>query len=557
NKINNGLIDWKEKTNHLINKGTFPKSANLRGFLKGIEDDFDFDVVNLKQIQSFLPLKRVFIDDNIKTWVQKDWNSVQTKAPTLFKAFFDLLYLSDRNGKENYNKFLLFTHNIKRVRNLFAPIDDTATLLSFKEIFLLLDSFQDKLETIKFIPTFKNLWRRLFRRHADEITLREGDWIIDKFISTFEKISFNSFSFSIHPRIQIQTNVIKNIELKSDPFYENFNGAKYKEYKTELTKILSRHRYYLNKEDGKAVFDYPIVRKEKGLITLTWLKVILEEFIAAYMTKDELVRDDRNIKLNRKELEDLLFEFKSVLEPFGLWSKNPPNFARNTLLMGDLFQHLSNGDMHLDSLEIVDYANSVLAAMNMMYEVLDKYENWCPNVGTADEKAYNVSCYRPKFFAVLLNKLKNNQYLPNLLKFLSASNQKEKDQYLESVEKFARDFPDDRIPMAKRDFALVIGSLINIETAFLRFDTNKDNIIDYEELKKSFLVFKDALIELAELTKKQEKYAESIFFYLIKYKEIPSKTDLFLFHYNPFNGKKKLKAKRLHIGLILYYLVNQ
>lgn len=98
--------------------------------------------------------------------------------------------------------------------------------------------------------------------------------------------------------------------------------------------------------------------------------------------------------------------------------------------------------------------------------------------------------------------------------------------------------------------------MINIESTFIRFDADNDNLLDTVELEKAFEVYRDAVIKVAKLSEGKEKYAKSIFFYMVKYKKIPSTFQLLNFHYGPWSNHE-VKAKRENIGALLYYLVNQ
>ena len=108
--------------------------------------------------------------------------------------------------------------------------------------------------------------------------------------------------------------------------------------------------------------------------------------------------------------------------------------------------------------------------------------------------------------------------------------------------------------MAARDYGLLIGAMINIESTFLRFDTDNNNLLDNKELDKAFLVYKEAIIAVVKLDESKEKYAKSIFIYMVKYMKIPSTLQLLNFHYAPWASHDVL-AKRVNIGALLYYLV--
>ena len=173
--------------------------------------------------------------------------------------------------------------------------------------------------------------------------------------------------------------------------------------------------------------------------------------------------------------------------------------------MADLFQNVSNGNIGFDLVEIIDYGSMVFSSLSITNYILENFSKVCPNIGTKNEPAFEVSCYRPIFFKVMLNDFGFKHYLPNLTKYLESAGEEEALDFLVFTEKFAREIPDDTIPMAKRDFALLLGSLLSIESVFLKYDINRNNIIDEDELDIAFKLFEDALIELAKLKDGNEK----------------------------------------------------
>ena len=160
------------------------------------------------------------------------------------------------------------------------------------------------------------------------------------------------------------------------------------------------------------------------------------------------------------------------------------------------------------------------------------------------------------------------KYFPRLLDYVNNVSFNEAQGYLRGIEGFARDINDPKIPINKRDTILTLGAMINVETTFLRFDTNNDNVIDYAELMEAFKVYRASIISLAGLKKEQEAYAPSIFLYMVSKMEVPPSgnwVDNLAFgawHTCVSNRLCRttmmdpIVAKRLNIGSLLYYLVN-
>ena len=106
--------------------------------------------------------------------------------------------------------------------------------------------------------------------------------------------------------------------------------------------------------------------------------------------------------VSEHELNRILYSFKPLLEKVGLWTKKPKTFARNTLLLGDLFQNQSNGDMSLNADEATEYAVIAIHAHKLATQVRERLRvEGCKPVPVDGNFGYWLNCYRPKFFKIL------------------------------------------------------------------------------------------------------------------------------------------------------------
>lgn len=552
-----GLEEWRMDGLVLKDHPFFPKQVDLKSFVLAIKDsDLGADV----DVQVFLDLmllKKVFIGGDEESWSKEDLVELNGKASDLATVVFTTMFLDDYFGDQNSDKFRLYKENMLTLKSLLHSHDAHASLLDFDEFLNFIDTFQDSVKSIDFLPSLKAIWPRIFKHDKGEVLVGDAIYIFEQIADLMQELEFNHKTMELHPSLMHEKDVIKYINFKRDKYYRRLGSANFYYLQHRLTHLLDKHRYFLNSRNY-AIFDYDITRTTSGLTTFTSLRYVFEILMEAY--GDVTSRDPISIQMDRTQVNTLLNDFKYIMMPFGLWTKYIETFARNTILMADLFQDVSNGNMKLDLTEMIDYGSMVLSALAMTNHTLDNFSNTCPNVGTKEAPAYEVSCYRPNFFKVILEDFGFKRYLPNLSKYLESVDATEALEFLTSTEKFARDIPDDSIPMAKRDFALLIGSLLSIESVFLKYDVNRNNIIDEDELNEAFKLFEDALIELAKLKDGKEKYAKSIFMYLVKYQELPEGTwDVAWFHYittnNPFGSD--IVAKRIHIGIILYTLTKK
>ncbi len=275
------------------------------------------------------------------------------------------------------------------------------------------------------------------------------------------------------------------------------------------------------------------------------------------------------MQLTADEFAKFLLDTKPILVELKLWSPTFQTFARNAMLLADLFQQQSNGDQKININEATEYLGMLLTAVEISGKFSTNLSTLCDYGLNSDDPLFAKNCYNENFYDSILYKLKYKKSLPRLAKYFETVSKTESMDYLLGVEGFARDIDTPSVPVNRRDSTLIMGALINIESTFIRFDKNVDNVIDYNELSDAFLVYKPSIIELAGLKGDQVKYAKGIFLYMVSKMTIP-KTGSWLENaeFAAFDSciqtewcrltfMEKIQAKRLNIGKLLYYMVNQ
>ena len=307
-----------------------------------------------------------------------------------------------------------------------------------------------------------------------------------------------------------------------------------------------------------------VKRNQNGFVEASMLKWVCKKLISGWGHKNTAGIGQINID----EFQTFLFDMKPVLEEFKLWSPTPDTFARNVVLLADLFQNKSNGDVEVNYIELTEFAQMLLSATEIKTRMNKSLATVCDPGPVKDDPAFDTECYNKYFFDTILNTLNYKKNLPYLATYIQNSTPEEINAFLVGVEGFARDLPDPSIPVRNRDNILIIGALLNIESTFIRFDVNRDNVIDYKELQVAFKVYRSAIISLAKLRPDQENYAPSIFYYMASKMLIPPTATIidnlkFLsFHTCVRIGVCRnkiiggIEAKRLNIGKLLYYMVN-
>jgi hypothetical protein len=340
------------------------------------------------------------------------------------------------------------------------------------------------------------------------------------------------------------------------PEYELIDNNLIIEFKRSFSHIAKKFKFFRN-GDNYSYYQRNIVRNREGFTSLVLMRHVLVHALYAYGPED-FSGDPTTAKgIEIHHIQELLVGIKSVLEEIDLWTSNFENFGRNILLLADLFQARSNGDLFVNLDEASEFVELLFTSATISTEMIDSLSLVCENrINKDGVQEVNTKCVRENFFNSFFNDLKLEKYFPRLHKYKQTSSKAEMIEYIKGVEGFARDVPDLNIPWQKRDFALVLAAMINIESTFLRFDTSYDNILDFNELKGALEVYRNAIILLANLEGNNKKLARTVFFYMVKYMKAPSPVTvwsldkIFKLHF------KNTRAKRINIGTLLYYLVN-
>jgi hypothetical protein len=406
--------------------------------------------------------------------------------------------------------------------------------------------------------------------------LADAKTAIELLIDGSEHIYFDNVTFNARKELLKSPNKINIEDLKpiSPPEYADFTPLKLAELTKNFNEIATNFKYFPEADTNLPLYDFKYRRPEFGFVEASLLKWLIKKLLVSYGHFQ-----NGEMQATQKEFEKFIYDIKSILEELKLWSPNPDSFISNIVLLADLFQHQSNGDLMLNEKEITEYLQMVLAATTLSGKMLESLQDECKVVPnsfsfdfldtTAKKDLYplDTKCLNEHFYETFLNKLNFKQYFPRLNDYYINSTTEEAISYLAGVEGFARDDNSPGIPIGRRDLTLVIGAMLNIESTFIRFDSNKDNELDYDELTKSLEVYRYSIITLAKLGKGDEDYAPSVFMYMVSRMKPPKKDSLrdkvtFYLYYqclkNDWCRENKLDpilAKRLNIGSLLSYLV--
>lgn len=347
------------------------------------------------------------------------------------------------------------------------------------------------------------------------------------------------------------------------PEYNLISKKSYIILTEEFKKVAKDYRYFRNK-DGFPTYRAQIVRNKTGFNSIMLFRNVLPLLIEGYGIEGDTTNPRLSKGLAVNQLNDALVGLKAALEEMGLWTEDFQTFGENILLLSDLFQATSGGDLYINLDEVSEFIELIFTAAKATTLLQDNLNENKECKTKIDKNGFEVMesiCIRNKFFDKLFSKdeLNLSQYFPRLKQYVDKYDKNHTVQFLKGVEIFSRSVEDvDKIWWRTKDFTLVIGAMLNIESTYIRFDRNADNMLDRKDLDRGYKkAYEKAIVSIAGLEGGLSRLGRAAFFYLLKYHEEPSAVSAVWTHLWFKKYFNDFKAKRLDISELLRFLVDK
>jgi hypothetical protein len=555
-RFSNGVLEITKGS-----KGSGQK-LNIQDFISEASKKIGSKEINPETINSLLFLKSILVGGPKEIITSDELMMLINKLPKILTLSFDLYFAKKRNFPTDAQESRFYVTNIHDIYKIIQFNQNNFQLFTIDQLLKLAGSFVTDKNLKKIKPSVEQLKGKIFGGNKESFSLLDikNSLIILKDI--LERNYFNIVAYKAHQYTLSKINPIIYLEQPDLPvLYDIFSFKRTTELHRDFENTAINVRYFRDDQEGVPHYGAEFKRNKKGFLEVSFLNWVSTKLFKAYGH----INSSNQMQVSLTEFQTLLNDLKTILIELELWSPAPETFARNAVFLADLFQNKSNGNFEVDVLEATEYIQMILSSVTVTNKLMTELSSICNGGINAETPVFATECFNQHFFDSILNKLKLKTFFPRLNNYINNSTRHEVIDYLKGVEGFARDLPNPELPINKRDAILIIGSILNIESTFIRFDTNKDNILDYSELLGAFGVYKLSIISMAKL--KDEEYALSIFLYMISKMEIPpngtwmNNAKFYSFHKcvtNDFCRETflyKIEAKRLNIGKLLYYIV--
>lgn len=585
---------------------------NRNGRLDVIELDkllnnfFKDDAQTLAKINSLMFLKNMFLGGENYRLSHFEFDSALSKIDSLAKIAYNFVKAKNFNFSDKQNLMLdIYVEDIDTFKRMLAyDNDEDVNLFSIDNIFDAIENFMPEI-SINFFDYRQEVLAIKAPLVGNE---DDSDWTKANNESNQPSEYFSSKQFHrLLDHVQIlMTKGISiyriyelNKEILSSPnnVSRKFEFNDDQETANDFSRMVSSYKYVKGNLKSP-IYDYKYHRNPDAFFEISAIEYGLTQIMAYYGKSDSRARGGYHMTYD--ETYALIDKVKRFLRDQGIINigrkggNEIAGTADNLVLMSTLFQYQSDGcdknNVCMEVPELTEFITGLLTAISIKDFFVEKVTALCPTVDGDDvsdeNRRISVACFRANFMTVLKTKIDGDtrslsDYMPRLSEYLDTLAQDATDpndisssndlmEFIKETEDFTRVCTEtygQSLPMKANDAFAVFAGLLNLESTFLRLDTNGNGVMDGKRKKNSevmnayYNVYQGAIQGLvAPNGGFMTKLAKPIFQYLIKYGKVPDTSQFssiwqfakFLLKFN-----KRADASRLTIATILKTLGNE
>lgn len=332
----------------------------------------------------------------------------------------------------------------------------------------------------------------------------------------------------IYKRFEIELESPKPISINFDEYRHS-----YPEHQNELAefqRIVKKYRFFKG-EFISPYYQHGFKRNAAGVFEVALFEYALKLLVKTYGSPSPNGGTVGGYSIDNAQMKALVKKFEPDLVAMGLIQEGRGESTGNTIsLLGTLFQYQSDNNKVMDVNEATEFALALFSGLSMASELHKDLKTIC---STDAYDRLDPACLRENYFPRFCDKY--YQYYPKMFAEYGAKscaefvNTKASAEYLDQTIRAARncnfytDGDKEEIPYSESDLMLLITAMAHVETTVLRWDINENNILDANEVDNGYAIYESAIDGfLDDYPSIVRNFKKQIYFYLIKYEEIPA-----------------------------------
>ncbi len=512
--------------------------------LKGILDLND-EQLNVEKVKSFLFAKRLIIGGEAESLSSNELISLLDRTSDLVLLGMDTLFVKGKKFNGKNEEYFFYYDIVNELKENFYPHKDTDLILKHEDLLNVADIFLGDQYNVKNLDqSIQNIKEKFFGGAPDEYVFRDVMTVTNWGLEFAGMLYFNDLTYEHYQSQLSSPKAISGLTLPKMENYSVFPEWMISRLWTNFNYISSNYRFF-HDDDGKSHFFNYYKRYKSGFQMASMLRWVISRVVQVY---GHFPEGKRRKEADQADFTRLFKDLEGAARELGLWPEELEKFVSEAIASADLFMYHSDGNDSASAEEFTEYAINALHGFKVADKVHVKLQRYCDLLGE-DGQSFTVSCFREYFLHAFFNELKYERYYDKLYEYLNLNGTDEVRKYVINVELYSRVDPSPDVPISKEDLNRILVILTNLESAYLRFDIDKDGILNRGELDLAFLVFKNLVIKVAGLPPNADGLYKSIFLYLVKHMEVPSAVQLGWFHL--FGKKKNITSSRYNISAIL------
>ncbi len=284
---------------------------------------------------------------------------------------------------------------------------------------------------------------------------------------------------------------------------------------SELIRIAKQYTPLFPAEDPQIVFEEGQEHSLSGMKVYSVLSLIVQQLLRGYAPAAHPAYVELpEFKVFVDDFFDLLFSLKAV-------DLSVPGAYLRRFREANLFTLSSDGKQQINESIAVYYLAYFLSGSELSNQIRTKMEKLCKNSGedAIGWKLVDSDCFHQEFYG---NVKRYWSHFPRMLAYYEKLDSARQAEFRAVLTEATRGRGMEREPIGNIDTQGYTGLIHYVESLFMRFDRNRDEILGLSEALNAFPVFQHELAKLAELDPKKEGTLEAIFTYLIAHGKAPS-----------------------------------